>query len=44
MLVPLVMNIKVKKEYIRTVDIFPTILSALGHSVPNNIDGISLVD
>lgn len=44
MVVPLVMNTKVKKEYIRTVDIFPTILSILGHPVPNNIDGISLVD
>ncbi len=44
MLVPLVMNAKVDKEYIRTVDIFPTILSLLGHPVPNNIDGVSLVD
>lgn len=44
MLVPLVMNAKVNKEFIRTVDIFPTILSLLGHPIPNNIDGISLVD
>jgi hypothetical protein len=44
MLVPLVMNAKVNKEYLRTVDIFPTILSALGYPVPSNIDGISLVD
>jgi len=44
MLVPLVMNAKVNREYLRTVDIFPTILSALGHPVPNNVDGISLVD
>lgn len=44
MLVPLVMNAKVNKEFIRTVDIFPTILSFLGQSIPNNIDGISLVD
>ncbi len=44
MLVPLVMNAKVNKEFIRTVDIFPTILSFLGQPIPNNIDGISLVD
>ncbi|MCH7518533.1 MAG: alkaline phosphatase family protein [Candidatus Dadabacteria bacterium] len=44
MLVPLVMNAKVNKEFIRTVDIFPTILSFLGQFIPNNIDGISLVD
>jgi predicted AlkP superfamily phosphohydrolase/phosphomutase len=44
MLVPLVMNAKVDKEFIRTVDIFPTILSFLGQPIPNNIDGISLVD
>jgi predicted AlkP superfamily pyrophosphatase or phosphodiesterase len=44
MLVPLVMNAKVNKEFIRTVDIFPTILSFLGQPIPNNIDGISLID
>ncbi len=43
MIVPVVMNTELNKEYIRTVDIFPTILDALGQTVPENIDGESLI-
>ncbi|MEM7009575.1 MAG: hypothetical protein AAF462_10615, partial [Thermodesulfobacteriota bacterium] len=44
MLVPLVMNSKINKECVRTVDVFPTIMKLLGQPLPCNIDGVSLVD
>ncbi len=44
MIVPFAINAKVNKEFIRTADIFATILNALGEPIPDNIDGVSLVD
>ncbi len=44
MIVPLVINTKLKKEHVRTVDVFPTILSLLGQPLPENLDGVSLVN
>jgi arylsulfatase A-like enzyme len=43
MIVPFATNAKIKKEYMRTVDVFPTILSCLNQHVPENLDGVSLV-
>lgn len=40
MFVPLAMNLPIETEFIRTVDLFPTVLSQFGHTVePNQIDG-----
>ncbi len=44
MMVPLAMSAKISREYVRTVDIYPTILRLLGHPVPGDIDGVNLVD
>jgi hypothetical protein len=43
MIVPFVINAKLGKELIRTVDIFPTVLNCLNQPVPDNLDGISLI-
>jgi hypothetical protein len=43
-LVPLGINVKIKKEFIRTVDLYPTILHLLGKPIPKGADGVSLVD
>ncbi len=43
-LVPLGINIKIKKEFVRTVDLYPTILHSLGKPIPKGSDGVSLVD
>ncbi|MDE0301065.1 MAG: hypothetical protein OXN17_20740 [Candidatus Poribacteria bacterium] len=41
MFVPLAINVPIETEYIRTVDLFPTILSHFGHTVePSQIDGL----
>ena len=40
MLVPLAINIPIGTEFIRTADLFPTVLSHLGHTIDTNqIDG-----
>lgn len=44
MLVPLAVNRKISREFIRTVDIFPTILAHLGIDPANELDGQSLID
>jgi len=41
-LVPLIMNKRVKEESIRTVDLFPTILNYLDKRISNDIDGKKL--
>jgi predicted AlkP superfamily phosphohydrolase/phosphomutase len=43
MLVPLISNAKISGNTVRTVDVFPTVLKLLGHPIPANIDGKSLV-
>lgn len=43
-MVPMAINTEIDKEYVRTVDLYPTILRLLGRSVPENTDGVSLVD
>jgi len=43
MIVPFVINAKLEKEFIRTVDIFPTVLNCLNQPVPDNLDGVSLI-
>lgn len=42
--VPLCLNTKIKKEFVRTVDIYPTVLRLLGRPIPKGIDGVSLVE
>lgn len=37
--VPICTNIRLNARSCRTVDIFPTILHKLGHSIPSNVDG-----
>ena len=44
MLMPVAMNVKFNKEHVRSVDVYPTIIELLGYGVPENIDGVSLVD
>ncbi len=44
MLVPFVINTPLNTKYVRSVDIYPTILSLMGIPIPGNIDGVSLVD
>ena len=40
MFVPLAINLPIEAEFIRTVDLFPTVLSQFGHTVePSQIDG-----
>ena len=40
MFVPLAINLPIETEFIRTVDLFPTVLSQFGHTIePNQIDG-----
>jgi len=43
MLVPVTISAKVNKPYARTVDLYPTILSLMGYSLPAGIDGVTLV-
>lgn len=42
MLVPLAISADIRDQYIRTVDLYPTILSLLGKSVPEGIDGVDV--
>ncbi len=42
MLVPLLCNKPFKKRYLRTVDVFPTILKTLKIAVPQNVDGSAM--
>ncbi len=42
MLVPIAMSADIKKEHLRTVDIYPTILSLMGKPVPDGADGVDL--
>jgi len=44
MMVPLAMSRRVNREFVRTVDIFPTVLRFLGVSIPDGIDGACLLD
>ncbi len=43
MMVPIAINTDIKSEYIRTVDLFPTVLELLGYEIPESLDGKSLV-
>jgi hypothetical protein len=42
MLVPVAMSAVLKKERLRTVDLYPTILSLMGKPLPDGIDGVDL--
>lgn len=44
MLVPIAINANIRSEYIRTVDLFPTVLELLGYDIPKSLDGKSLLD
>jgi len=44
MLVPTAINTSIKRRFLRTVDFYPTILSLLGYDIPNDIDGVSIVN
>jgi arylsulfatase A-like enzyme len=41
--VPLFMNSEIPADYVRTVDLFPAMLSLTGHSVEGDIDGTDFV-
>lgn len=43
MIAPIAMNLKSKTKFVRTVDIYPTILKFLDVEIPNSIDGNSLI-
>jgi len=43
-MVPLAINKPVLRKFVRTVDIYPTIVKFLGKEIPENIDGIDLLD
>ena len=43
MMVPIVMNKKVNSSYVRSSDIYPTILKYLDIEIPSGIDGKSLI-
>jgi len=43
MRVPLLMNAEISRPYVRTVDVFPSILEHMGRTVENTIDGNSFV-
>jgi hypothetical protein len=43
MIVPLAVNTKIAREFIRTVDVFPSILELLGKDIPGNLDGQSFI-
>jgi arylsulfatase A-like enzyme len=43
MRVPLITNMKFAHRPVRTADVFPTILSLLGHDIPGHIDGKRLI-
>ncbi|GIW48269.1 MAG: hypothetical protein KatS3mg078_2146 [Deltaproteobacteria bacterium] len=42
--VPLCINTRLSREFIRTVDLYPTILTLLGFDFPHGIDGVNLAD
>lgn len=44
MMVPIAINADINSEYLRTVDLFPTVLELLGYDVPDALDGKSLVN
>ena len=43
MLIPFLINTPLPEEAVRSVDVFPTLLTLLGKEVPLGIDGVSLV-
>ena len=43
MIMPTIISHRIKKENIRSVDLYPTILELMGRELPENYDGISLV-
>ncbi len=44
MLVPFAINAKINREFVRTADLFPTVLKYLGVEPPTEIDGENLID
>jgi hypothetical protein len=44
MRVPLLINHPIHRPFVRTVDVFPSMLELLGHSAPEGIEGRSFVD
>ncbi|HLD45161.1 MAG TPA: alkaline phosphatase family protein, partial [bacterium] len=43
MKVPLLMNYPIEAQYIRSVDVFPTLLKLMGKAIPSGLDGRCLV-
>lgn len=43
MFVPLVMNAKIDRKFVRSQDVFPTVLKLMVKDVPIGIDGVSLI-
>lgn len=41
MLVPAAINARWDTDLVRSVDLFPTVLTALGHHVPSGVDGVA---
>lgn len=44
MKVPIAINRPIRKRYVRTVDIYPTIVNFLGKDIPENVDGVDLLN
>jgi hypothetical protein len=42
-LITLRISVKIKKEFLRTVDLYPTRLYLLGNPITRNIDRVSLI-
>jgi predicted AlkP superfamily phosphohydrolase/phosphomutase len=43
MVVPVISNVKIDTDCLRTVDVFPTYLRLMGRNIPDNIDGKPLI-
>lgn len=42
MLIPVICNAKLNRQNVRSVDVFPTMLTLMGQDIPLDIDGVSL--
>ena len=43
MVIPVISNVKIDTDCLRTVDVFPTYLRLMGRNIPDNIDGKPLI-
>ncbi len=43
MLIPVICNARLSRQTLRSADVFPTMLRLMGHDIPLEIDGVSIV-